>query len=253
MSELITDDTQVMHIPGPGNFTFSATRPEKLGASEYTLVTLVVDVTGSVRDFAALLLEMIKTVIKACKSNDFSENLLVRLILFNTTVMEVHGFIKVNDINEDDYDELKPTGMTALFDAAYSGIGATVKYAADLSAQHYDTNGAVYIITDGDDNRSKITESLINEQIVKARTGEAMDSLITILIGIFDPKDDPRQVSRIKGLLEDFQRKAGLDQYVHAGEATPNNLAKLGNLISESVSSQSQNLQTGQTSQPMAF
>lgn len=99
-----SDNTQEMKIAGPGNFTFSAIRIEDLGATEYTLVTIVCDVTGSVRNFADELLKMVKTVVKACKKNARAENLLLRYVLFNNNIMEVHGFLPVTSINEDDYE-----------------------------------------------------------------------------------------------------------------------------------------------------
>jgi hypothetical protein len=245
------DNTQEIKIPGPGNFTFSAIRIEDLGATEYTLVTIICDVTGSVRNFADELLEMIKTVIKACKKNDRSENLLVRLILFNQNIMEIHGFLPVTSINEDDYEQLQPTGTTALYDAAFSGLGATLKMAESLSAKDFDVNGCVYIITDGDDNASSSVPSMIKDQTDKALNGEEIETLTTILIGIFDPNSPDK--SYFSNKLDIFHKDGNLSQYINAGDATPATLAKLGNLISQSISSVSQTLGSGQASQPLVF
>jgi len=245
------DNTQEINIPGPGNFTFSAIRIEDLGASEYTLVTIICDVTGSVRYFADELLRMVKTVVKACKKNARAENLLLRYIMFNNDIMEVHGFLPVPSINENDYEQLRPAGTTALFDASFSGVGATLKMAESLAAQDFDVNGCVYIITDGDDNASTSVPSMIKDQINKALTGEELESLTTILIGIFDP-NSPDQ-SYFSGKLDDFHKEAKLSQYINAGDATPETLAKLGNLISQSISSVSQSLVSGQASQPLVF
>jgi len=245
------DNTQEFKIAGPGNFTFSAIRIEDLGASEYTLVTVICDVTGSVRDFADELLKMIKTVAKACKKNARAENLLLRYIIFNNDIIEVHGFLPIPSINEDDYEQLRPSGSTALFDATFSGIGATLKMAESLAAQDFDVNGCVYIITDGDDNASTSVPSMIKDQINKALTGEELETLTTILIGIFDPNSPDK--SYFSGKLDDFHKVANLSQYINAGDATPATLAKLGNLISQSISSVSQTLGSGQASQPLVF
>lgn len=246
-----TDEVQILSIPGPGNIQFSATRPEKLGAAEYTLVTIVCDVTGSVHSFADLLLDMIKTSVNSCKKSPRAENILVRVILFNTRVDEVHGFIKLDSIDVDNYDQLRPTGQTALYDAAYSGIGATIKYSEDLIAQKFDVNGIVFIITDGDDNASKATRSMVREQVEKAKNDEVIDSLTTLLIGIFD-KNDPSK-DHFKKRLTLFKDEANLDQYIHAGDADEKTLAKLANFISKSVSSTSQSLANGTPSQPLTF
>ena len=64
---MATDDDMVVDLAGPGNFSFSAVRIENLGATEYTLGTLVIDITGSVANFADELLEMLKKIVDACK------------------------------------------------------------------------------------------------------------------------------------------------------------------------------------------
>lgn len=253
MPKLMQDDnnTQEMKIAGPGNFTFSAIRIEDLGATEYTLVTIVCDVTGSVRNFADELLIMVKTVVKACKKNARAENLLLRYVLFNNNIMEVHGFLPVTSINEDDYEQLRPTATTALYDAVYSGIGATLKMAENLSAQDFDVNGCVYIITDGDDNASTSTPSMIKDQNNKALNKEEIDSLTTVVIGITD--ENAPDKTYFVGKLDAFCAEAGITQFINAGDATPETLAKLGQLISQSISSVSQTLGSGQASQPLVF
>lgn len=248
---MATDESMVIDIPGPGNFQFSAIRPEQLGATEYTLVTIVCDVTGSVSSFAKELRDMIISVVKGCQSNARAENILVRLVLFSSAigVHEVHGFLNLSAINPDDYEELRPDGGTPLYDATYSSIGATLKYAETLEKQDFiDINGCVYIITDGDDNRSTITPKYIAELTQKAITDESIQSLLTVLIGIFNPGDQ-----HLSDLLDKFHKEAQLTQYIPFGEATPKKLAKLANLISESVSSSSQALADGTQSQPLTF
>jgi hypothetical protein len=79
-------------VPGPGTFEFSGVRPEKLGATEYTLVTVVVDETGSVSAFADELLRCVRAIVEACASSPRADNLLLRLVTFNDRVAEIHGF-----------------------------------------------------------------------------------------------------------------------------------------------------------------
>ena len=98
---MATNDDQVISIPGPGSFQFSAIRLEDLGASEYTLVTIVCDISGSVAPFAAGLLKCIKSIVGACQKSPRSQNLLLRLLVFNYTVMEIHGFKNLDTIDLD--------------------------------------------------------------------------------------------------------------------------------------------------------
>lgn len=247
------DNMEQMNVPGPGTFTFSAVKPEDLGASDYTLVTLVIDNTGSVTAFAPKLLKTVKAIIKACKKSPRAENLMVRYIVFNTQITEIHGFKELHSIDPDnDYKELTPRSMTALFDASYSGIASTLTYAETLTSQDFNVNGAVYIVTDGDDNDSSMSKYEIKKLIDEAQRGEKIESLITILVGLKDPNvsgDD--WTTRISQKLEDFKNQAGLTQYVDVGDATEGKLAKLAEFVSESVSSQSNSLNNGTSSVPI--
>lgn len=248
------DKTGVYTVAGAGNFQFSATRPEHLGASEFTLATIICDVTGSVSPFASLLSDMMKTVVDALKKNERSENILVRVLLFNTDTYEVHGFKALEEIAVTDYENLSPNGMTALYDASYDGIGSTLQYGKILVEQNFDVNGAVFIITDGCDNQSRLDPSDIKKKIESALKAEDIESLISVLIGIKDPNDpDAGWAQSVSNMLDKFMKEAGLTSYIEAGDATPETLAKVANFISESTSSQSQALGTGAPSQTLTF
>ena len=248
---MTTNDNQIINIPGAGGFQFSAIRIEDLGATEYTLVTVVCDISGSVVHFAGDLLKCIKSIVKACQKSPRAENLLLRLLLFNDDLFEIHGFVNLGDIKVDEYNELQPDNMTALFDATYDAVGATLEYAKRLVDQDFDCNGAVYIITDGMDNRSSMTPNAIKEKMADAAVKEDIESLITILVGLHDPSS--RWSDDVKRELEKFHKEANLTQFLDIGEATSGKLAKLANFVSESVSSQSQALGTGAPSQTLNF
>lgn len=248
---MATGDNQVINIPGPGSFQFSAVRIEDLGASEYTLVTIVVDISGSVIRFANELLNCIKSIVGACQKSPRAENLLIRLLTFNDNVYEIHGFKNLADIDVAAYKPLEPDNMTALFDATYDGVGASLEYAKQLVDQDFDCNACVYIITDGMDNRSSMTPTTIKDKIDNSIRKEEIESIITILIGLHDPTDSWSQ--DVKRSLERFKKDANLTQFVDVGEATPQKLAKLAGFVSQSISSQSQALGTGAPSQALNF
>ena len=249
---MATDDTQQISIPGPGNFQFSAIKIEELGATEYTLWTFVLDVSGSVSPFKHELLDCIKSTIKACQKHPRAENILYRLLLFNQDVTEVHGFKNLTDIDVDnDYDPLEPDGMTALFDATYDGVGATVDFGKQLVAQDFDVNGIVCICTDGMNNRGSMTPTEIKKKIEASLAKEEIESIMTILVALHDPQLDWQ--AEVKDSLDTFFKDANLSQFVDIGDATPENLAKLANFVSESVSSQSNALGSGAPSQTLNF
>jgi uncharacterized protein YegL len=245
-----SDEMQAINIPGPTGFKFSGTRPENLGASDYTLVTAACDISSSVLPFAKDLSNLVGSVVGACQKSPRRDNLLFRLIVFNERIKEVHGFIELNKVNPDDYKNiLKPDGWTALFDATYDAVGATLEYARELIKQDYDCNGTVYIITDGWNNRGTATPKMIADQIGKAVGQEEIRELISILIGLHDP--NLQWGPDVKQKLEDFQKQAKLTEFIDVGKATDQKLAKLAQWVSESVSSSSQAIKNGTPSQPI--
>jgi hypothetical protein len=244
------DNMQISQIPGPGTFQFSAVRPEQLGASEYTLVTIVVDETSSVYNFAKDLLKTVKSIVEACQKSPRAENLMIRLLSFNDTQREIHGFKPLSTINVNDYKPFKPKGMTALYDATYAAVGATLMYAKTLTDQDFDVNGAIYIITDGMDNLSGTNPGMIADKIQKAENSDDIESMISVLVGLQAPGAGNSDIAKY---LEDFRQKANLTRYVDVGDATPGQLAKLAQFVSHSISSQSQALGSGMVSQPLTF
>ncbi len=244
MPRLIQDVGMEQRTIGGGNFTFTGARIENLGATEYTLVTVAIDVTGSTARFASDLRAMLVSAVEACKKSPRSDNLLLRAITFSTDVggvQELHGFKPLAEIDTGTYPVFQPDGLTPLYDATYSAIGAMVEYGADLMANDYLANGIGFVITDGLDNTSTATPKMILDMIASVQSEEKLESLVTILVGI-NAKVYEQQ-------LGNFQREAGLDQYIDAGDVTKGMLAKLAGFVSRSVSSQSQALGTGGPSQ----
>ncbi len=244
MPRLTGSDDMETHNIGGSSFGFSGARISGLGATEYTLVSIAVDVTGSTQDFAAELRTSLVTAVEACKRSPRSDNLLLRVVTFSTAVggvRELHGFTPLADIDVNAYPVFDPDGLTPLYDAAYSTIGAMVEYGAKLTEQEFLCNGIGFVITDGYDNSSSTGPGMIKKLITDAGKEEKLESLITVLIGV--------NAVEYRSYLEKFQQDAGLDQFIDAGEATKGKLAKLAAFVSQSVSSQSQSLGTGGPSQ----
>lgn len=244
MGKLMNTDMDVINIPG-GGLHFSAITADKLGASEYTLVTIICDISGSVDYYAKDLLNCVKTVIEACKKSPRAENLLIRFLTFNHSIMEDHGFKLLSMIDaQNDYLPFRTGGSTNLFGATADGVSATLAYAKILKDQDFDVNGAIYIITDGEDNCHTSSPQKIKKMLDSIKQTEAIESLITILIGVND--------SSCKTALEDFRVNANLTQYIEMGNSSAQKFAKLAGFVSKSISSQSQALGTGAASQPLS-
>lgn len=242
------DNEMQTHDAGSG-FQFSGAKIENLGASEYTLGVIIVDGSGSVSPFWDGIKKALRTVVEACRKNPRADNMMLRLVVFDHLVREVHGFKPLCDINDVDYDSLDlPGNTTALFDATYSGVRSAAEYGRLLVAQQYSVNAAVFVITDGADNVSKTSMKMVADVIQDARTSESLESIMPVLIGV-----NVDQNTGLNSYLEDFRDKAGFQQYVAIDKATPQNLAKLGGFVSQSISSQSKALGTGGASKSLSF
>lgn len=226
-------------------FGFSAVRPETLGAPEYTLVTLVLDKTSSVAAFADALFLVKKTVVEACRKSPRADFLLLRTLEFNSSVDEVHGFMPLADIDTASYVAPRCGGMTALRDATFSAVSATNAYSKVLAEQDYLANGIVFIVTDGDDNCSRVDASDVKRELACGVSGEYLESLRTVLVGV--------NAGAASRYLDEFKTTVGIDQYLDIAEASSQRLAKLADFVSRSISAQSQSLGTGGPSQALTF
>jgi len=239
---------QSIILPGASNFKFSAVRPDDLGASEYTLVTIAVDVSSSVTDFAKELKSCVQAIIEAARQSPRADNLLVRLVSFDSNLQEIFGFKTLRNIKSSDIDDFSPEGMTALYDASDEAISATEQYAKLLYDQEFDVNAAVYVITDGWDTAScNAVPARIADKLKTIRNSEKLESIVTLLIGVNTTEDG------IKDMLEQFASKANFDQFIDAGDANAATLAKIAGYVSKSIASQSQSLGSGAPSQVLSF
>lgn len=229
-------------------FGYSAVDIGTLGATEYTLVSLVVDNSGSVAGFAREEEKAIKEIVSACRRSPRADNLMLRYIRFDDAVDELHnGFRLLQDCNPGDYDNTIPGGgMTALFDATINGVDALARYGRELHDNDFTANGILFVITDGGNNAGKNRSAAsVKKSIQQALMAENLESLVTILIGV------NVQEPSLALLLADFAQEAGFTQYVELKDANERTLAKLAAFVSKSISSQSQALGTGGPSQQL--
>jgi len=224
-----------------GGMPFSAVGLDLLTELEYTLVTIAIDTTLSVRDFKDDLLEMLRQCVIGCQESARAENILIRVVTFNSyeDVKEIHGYRILTTVDpQTDYDELSTGGMTPLNDAAFEVLDASVTYAKTLIKQDYDVNVILFVITDGAENASKRhLASDVADRLGAVAQNEELSGIQTVLVGVND--------AACADHLSKFKDETGFDEFVSVGEATPSKLAKLGGAISRSVSSSSQALATG--------
>jgi len=228
------------------HYGYSATTLENLGATEYTLATILVDVSGSVGGFKGELEKCIQSIIEACKSSPRANNLLVRLISFDDIIEEIHGFKMLDNCKPNDYTGiLTIRGSTALFDASKNAILASNDYAKTLYDNDFSVNGIMFIITDGGDNASTASAKDVGNAIKQCELDEKLESFITVLVGVGINK-----YSTTSAYLSNFQKDAGLSQYEQIDKTDPDTFAKLAGFVSKSISLQSKSLGGLSSSQP---
>jgi hypothetical protein len=244
----VLNDVSIDQIDLLGShYGYSATRIENLGATQYTVATVVVDVSGSTYAFRLEMESAIAEIVRACKYSPRADNLLLRLLQFDTRLDEVHGFKLLENCNTSDYaGVLRTGGNTALYDAAENAISATVDYSGRLAAASFTANAILFVITDGMDNASKLPASAVKEVLNRAVSSEALESVVSILVGV---NVQDKEVSRH---LKEFKNKAGFGQYIEIDKADADSLAGLAHFVSKSITLQSQVLGGG-SSQTLVF
>lgn len=261
----IADNMEAVKLP-TSNYGYTKVAKQKLQASEYTLVTLAVDESGSVYGFAKEIEACVKETVKGCRFSPRADNLLLRTVAFATTMREVHGFKLLQDANEKDYDNFyqddgkaKTGSTTSLYDTSENVIAAMNDMAKDLTKDDYLVNGIFVVITDGLNNASTFGIPEVQKRLEEATKDEKMESLVSILVAVNVGDDcdltqpvEPNDSYEVKELKK-FAQEAKFSQGISIGKATDKKLAKLAKFISKSVSSQSQQIGTGQPSQPITF
>ena len=230
--------TDIIKIPATG-FTYSMTKLADLEASEYTLVGIVNDVSGSVASFKNEMEVALQAAVESCLKSPRADNLLLRHTLFHDNVFTNHDWKMLKYINSADYQgSLKIGGSTALFDGAIEALTVIADTGEKLTKNKFACNGIIFFITDGDDNASHSTPAMVKAKIDEIQKAEKLESLITILIGVGVSGGTSASLDR-------FKNEAGLTHYLELANASKGSLAKLAAFVSKSISSQSQALGTG--------
>ena len=233
-------------VPG-GNFGYTGTPPGTLKSVENTIALGLVDESGSTSSFAKQLEATVKEIVRSLRDNPNADKLLYAHYHFDTDFREVHGFTELNSINPDDYDGCwAGGGRTTLYDSETKVIKFVGDYGKQLSDKRYICNGIIYILTDGIDWGSTLLPPDVKAALSAVVTGEELESLMTILIGINDD-------AAIQEGLEKHAEEVGFTKYIPAGKADKKTLNKIAGYLSQQISSQSQALGSGGPSQSLTF
>lgn len=163
---------------------------------------------------------------------------MLRTVLFSNNETEVHGFKEIYSLKENEYDNtIVVGGMTALYDATYNSIESLGNYSKDLYKNDFNSNGLIFILTDGEDNNSSKTADDVKNLLASVRKAEIMTSLDVIIVGMLE------DVSSLRDFADNINVK-----FIKFGDVNKNSLSKLASFISKSIAIVSKKLGTNDTS-----
>ncbi len=244
----VTEEANLVNLQSASHYHFTGMPTANLGAEKYTIVSIVCDTSGSIASFLPNIIKSLKTILASCQKSPQSENLLLRLVQFDDYVKELHGFRELSQIDPSEYDSiLQLGGMTALNDAVFQSIEITRDYAKILVNQDFTVNAIIFVVTDGVNNRSKHDAGEIKKLIENVKRDECLESIQVVLIGITGGDQG------IRNILQNFQQEVDITKYLNIDDATPSELAKLANWVSQSIISSSTALGSGGPSTLLTF
>jgi len=214
-------------------YGFSGTRLDALGASEYTLVGIAADQSGSVASFRTEIEACLGEIVRACASSSRADHLMLRLTAFDSSLHEVHGFKPLPTLAPDDYTGcLAPGGSTALHDAAHNAVASIVSYGDTLGKNDLAVNGLVFVLTDGGDNASQLDAAAVAQAVSDAVASEQLQSMRTVLVGVGVGASTSQVLMR-------FSAQAGFDEYIALDRADAATLQRLARFAVRSIAASS--------------
>jgi uncharacterized protein YegL len=228
-------------------YGYSGTRLDDLSCSEYTLVAVATDQSGSVSRFRSDLEACLGEIVRACRRHPRAEQVMLRLSAFDGGLHELHGFKPLPTLDPADYAGVLHTGgATALHDAALNAIGAVRSYGDTLSGQGFAVNGLVFVLTDGEDNASTAPAAQVASEVQAALASEHLESLHTVLVGVGTQGATAQTLMR-------FSAEAGFDDFLPLDQADASHLQRLARFASRSIGLQSSALGSGAPSASLSL
>jgi len=206
------------------NLSFNNFNPEDIQVDDTVNAVFVVDVSPSVSGYIHELNHALNEFAVTMQQSHIADRLLVSVIEFNENVKVKSGFQPINQVHDFQF---KPYGGgTALYDATLMGLKLATDYRNNLEASGVTTKTLLFIITDGEDNRSKNQANVVNKMLNQILGNERNAfSFVTVLFGV----GDSASFSRAK--LE-----MGIQHLAQVG-ATGTEIKKMIGFISRSISS----------------
>lgn len=159
--------------------------PDDIEATEVTLVSLLIDDSGSMAGLEDAVIAGQRAMLEAFAKSKQKDSFLVGMWALNRTD-PYHSYVKVDDAVRLDRRNYQPNGCTPLCDRWCEILSANVVYAGQLRANGTVVRSIVVVITDSYDNASqkfdiadcaKIAKDLLSsEQFILAMVGVGQET-----------------------------------------------------------------------------
>lgn len=134
----------------------------------FTMISVILDSSGSMYSLAADSIKNFNTFLSEQKAAP--EEAAFTLCTFNTDYSLVHDFVKLAHVPELNNKVYKPQGSTALLDALGATINSVGAKLAALSEDERPSKVIFLIITDGQENASKLFNKAQIKSMIEHQT-----------------------------------------------------------------------------------
>lgn len=199
--------------------------PDNIQTDETINCVFIIDKSGSVNSYVTDMNNALNDFVQVMQHSHVAEKLMVSTIEFNDKINVVSGYQPISNVNTFN---IKPQGLTALYDAVYAGLENAVNYREQLEKSGLTAKTLVFIITDGDDNASTKKASDIQNKLHEIYRDESNAfSFTVIMFGVGNDTD-----------FDKARAEMGIDEKLMARVGTTGaEIRKMISFISSSVSS----------------
>ena len=210
------------------NIDFGNFDPQEITSDETINAVLAIDISPSVNAYIKDMNEAFADFIREMQNSHIAEKLMVSIVEFNDSVAIRNGFQPIDTLQADQIS-FRPCGAgTALYDAVLTSIGNAVNYRTNLENSGVNCKTLVFVITDGEDNSSKVTAKKVKDVLdaILAKEQSAF-TFETILFGVGNDAH-----------FEKAQQEMGIKNLARVGN-TGKEIRKMIGFISASISNSS--------------
>jgi len=128
---------------------------DALDATEATLVSVVLDMSGSMARHRRSVIEAYNAMLDALRAASAAENILVSTWTFADAPRLLSGYQSVTSAPRLDKSTYDPNGLTALYDTLLGSMTGMVTYGQQLADNGVPSKRILFVLSDGHDTSSK--------------------------------------------------------------------------------------------------